>query len=99
MWSEDQFWSASPKALFLAIEGFYDLQERKEKESWIRAQFTAYYSIFPHYKKADREKLKKAIFFFKPEQKPSKPLSKEERIATFSKIDQFYKEQYKAKKH
>lgn len=96
-WKEHEFWNASFKALFLAIEGFYELQNAREKEEWIRAQFISYHAILPYIPRGKHDKVRRQIFFFKDEKEQPPRLTREEIKARFGKWDAEHKAKYKAK--
>jgi len=97
-WNESEFWQSCPRTLFLAIDGFFELHNAKEKENWIRAQFIAYHSVLPYIPKGKHDQVRRKIFFFKEEEKSlPKRLSREEIKKRFSKWDKDHKKEYKAK--
>lgn len=93
-WKEDDFWNSTFRGVIAALEGYYDNLEHREKQSWMQAQFLAWYMVIPHFKKNDLNKLKKQIFFFEDEEKPkAKRLTAEEIRARFGRMDKHHKQQ------
>lgn len=89
---EDEFWNTTWRSLYNRIEGFFEVENRKEQAQWERVRWQSALILQMFAKKGKRVKPKDLIEFpweqdSKPKPPPGRKLSPEEQREKFAELD------------